>query len=212
MSDKIMFRKSFNGYNTQDVNNYIIEFNNRFKKNDEEKDKIIEELKSKIKELEESTVSHEKTEEIPSDISEKIASLESENEELKNKIKELEAKGTADQSVIEKSNNYDKVSEQIGAMIMDAGAKAETIVSDAKIKAQSQCDEMVNNTQKDLVELNAKYILKIREETENLASQLRLIANKAEEFEEETRNAIKNECENIGKTEIDESVGGNTNE
>ena len=225
MSDKIMFRKSFNGYNTQDVNNYIVEFNNRFKKNDEEKERIINELRARINELESEKLEKNEicSEENSSENNAKITELETEKEQLNEKIKELEAEKeqliskiaelengqVSDQSIIEKSNNYDKVSEQIGAIIMDAGAKAESIKNDAKIEAEREKEQLIENTKKSLGEINESYMKKIAEKAKELSDRLGGIAEEARLFESQTNEEFISECNNAGKENND---GGNTNE
>ena len=216
---QVKFRKSMSGYNKEDVNRYIeemnakccdIEFNSK-KKNAELENKIKEleqknkELEEKNKELEDSKRDENNTEKQMSEmlISELNGTIEKlncekdelikENEQLKYSITEYEKIKEANSDIFEKSSKYDRVSEQIGSMIVNANARAESIVSEAELKAKLNATAMIEEVTAKLQTINEKYINEITTKTVQMTDELRNLSLSADEFRASTKESLESE-------------------
>lgn len=209
---KIKFRNAMGGYNKADVNSYIESLNTKIFESENESRKKIAELEKKIKELEEAV--GEKTEQEIKDLSEKIESadrlivelnghidslkqengeLEKKNNELASKVKEYEKTAVENSELFEKSSKYDKISEQIGSMIVSANARAESIVSEAELKARVAAKTMIDMTVESLNGLNEKYLGDIVAKSVQLTEAFRGISLEAENFRTVTNSALEEE-------------------
>lgn len=165
MSDeKVKFRKSVSGYNKQDVNEYIESFSRKYERNERDLKKTIEEKNKKIAEFEAACKNSEESERIIAELNEKLDSLKSENESLSDannklgvRIAELEKDAELNKEAYEKSGIYDKVSEQIGSMIINANAKAESIVGEAELRAKVKANAMLDDMTDELKAFCEKY-------------------------------------------------------
>ena len=216
---KIRFRKAIGGYNKEDVNSFIEEISARYNSAENEYQKKIKELQNQVNELrgELDAVKEETANElcelretnenngaVIAELNEKLdkatnenEALTKENEALKIENAGLKAQSEQFASACEKSDMYDKVSEQIGSMIVSANAKAETIVKDAEQKALADRNDMIDNAASRIRNMNAKYTGSIKEKTSGISSDLQRIVTEIERFSAESQMALEIECQNI---------------
>ncbi len=209
---KIKFRNAMGGYNKADVNDYIESLNTKIFESENESNKKIAELEKKVKELE-SEVSQKNEEEIK-EIYEKVeradrlivelnghidalrqenGELEKKNIELASKIEEYEKTVSETSELYDKSSKYDKISEQIGSMIVSANARAESIVSEAELKARVASKTMIDMTVDKLNGLNEKYLGEIVAKSVQLTEAFRSLSLEAEGFRMGTNSALEEE-------------------
>ena len=216
MSDKkIQFRKSMSGYNREDVNSYIESMSLKHYEAEHEYRKKITDLENKIKELEEQAkawgenqaveleelrTKAEESDNLIAKLNETVEKLTEEKEELvregaqlKARVNECEKMSESTSDVYEKSSKYDQVSGQIGALILNANAKAETIVNEAQIKARVNTTAMIDGAVDRLQQINEKYISDITSKTVQLTEELRSLCISADSFRADTQTALENE-------------------
>ncbi len=216
---KIRFRKAIGGYNKEDVNNFIEEISARYNSAENEYQKKIKELQNQVSELQgeldavkeetanelcELRETNENNGAVIAELNENLdkatnenEALTKENEALKIENAGLKAQSEQFASACEKSDMYDKVSEQIGSMIVSANAKAETIVKDAEQKAIADRNDMIDNAASRIRNMNAKYTGSIKEKTSGISSDLQRIVTEIERFSAESQMALEIECQNI---------------
>ena len=214
MSDKkIQFRKSMGGYNRDDVNSYIEQISIKHNESEIGYRKKIAELEQKVKELEEKS---EQIDELSKKVEEGdnlIASLNETIEKVNNEKEELikenaqlkaqaeeSAKANDDSDVYEKSNKYDQVSGQIGELILNANAKAESIVSEAQIKARVNTRTMIENAASRLHKINEKYLGDITSKAVQLTEELRVVSLSADTFRTNMKSDIETEYNELKET------------
>ena len=220
MSDnRIKFRKSMGGYNREDVNNYIESITSKNYETEEALKKQIADLEAKvitleaeIEEYEESVVveaeklrnDKEQSELLIAELNNTVAKMGAENTELtqentqlRERVSELEKANASNVEAYEKSNKYDQVSEQIGSVLLNANARAESLVSEAQIKARVHIDNMVEKAAEKLRALNEKYTKEITVKAVGMADELRGISLSAEAFRTQTEAALENECKEL---------------
>lgn len=211
MNDKkIKFRSSMSGYNKADVNGYIADLNAKYYESDAENQRRIRELETRVKELEEE-IAHqngvelealreklEKADNLVVEMNGVIDRLNEEKEaaakdnaELVAKLAEYEKNAEANTEIYEKSSKYDKVSEQIGSMIVSANAKAESIVSEAEIKAKIASKAMIDMTVEKLNDLNEKYTGEILTKAVQLTEELRTLSLATECFRTNIKTSVE---------------------
>ncbi len=220
MNDKkIRFRGAIGGYNKEDVNEYIETLSTKHHAAELESNKKISELEEKVKELENELESRnesflaenaelkerlEKAEALIDELNETLAKQGEEKEQLSKENTELKAKGDeyekmceTNSELYEKSSKYDRVSEQIGSMIVSANARAESIVSEAELKAKVISNAMIEAVLEKLNAVNDRYANEIVTKTVKLTEELGALALNAEKFRNETRNAVESDCGEI---------------
>ena len=220
MSDnRIKFRKSMGGYNREDVNNYIESMSTKSYENEVALKKQIADLEARVKELEEENREYEESVVVEAEklrnekeqsellivelnetvgkLKEEKSALIQENTMLKERASELEKANESNVEAFEKSNKYDQVSEQIGSVLLNANAKAESIVSEAQIKARMHVENMVGKAAEKLQALNEKYTKEITVKTVNMAEELRTLSLSAESFRVQTQNSHEGECKEL---------------
>ena len=208
---KIQFRKAMGGYNREDVNRYIEAMNTKYYEAEEEHRKELKELRAKLEEceasaaeLEELRSEKEKSDRLIVELNGTTEKLQNEKEELsrevlqlREKISELEKTNESNSEIYEKSNKYDQVSEQIGSVLLNANARAESIISEAQIKARVHVSTMVDAAMEKLNGINEKYSKEITTKTVSMTEQLRELSLSAEAFRANTQNAIENDCREL---------------
>ncbi len=216
---KTKFRSALSGYNKEDVNSYIESLSTKYHNEDTENKEKIAKLEKRIKELEEELEAKgelsleetkelkenaEKAENIIAELRNTVDKINEEKEEsikenavLRDRISELEKANEDTAELYEKSSKYDQVSEQIGSMIVNANAKAESIVSEANLRARVASNEMINNVYDRLCVVNDKYTNEIISKTVQLAEELKKVSMDAEVFRSNTKDAVKAECDGI---------------
>lgn len=162
-----LFRKALNGYNKNDVNDYIENMSLRAKKREDELEAKISKLEKALEETEKRAETAEKR-----DFSEEAAAYEKKISEFEQKIDECEKITEAKSEYIEKlessleqkdaeiskysarlsdneksikeavelsdkAKQYDNLSRRLGEIMLNAGNAAEKIVSDANDKASA---------------------------------------------------------------------------
>lgn len=157
------FRTAVGGYNKDDINNYIRETNASFLASSKEyedrihdlstsvaeRDRTIAELKKKLSTADSGELSRLRLKN--GELSDALASVGEENRRFGERIKELErelaelraaeAEEAEEEPVPEekqKAEAYDKVSAQIGRILLDARENAESVIA----AAQSEADEI----------------------------------------------------------------------
>ena len=219
---KIKFRNSMSGYNKQDVNSYIEMLSSKYYDAEADSQKKIAELENKVNELEKEKAEKtmidafeleilkadaEKSESLIAELNNTVERLNGEKDELARQIADLEAKlyeyekmTEVNSEVYEKSSKYDKVSEQIGSMIVSANARAEGIVSEAELKARVISNSMIDSVYEKLTEVNEKYAKEIMTKTVQMTDELRAMSINAETFRAELKAEVENECQKIKET------------
>ncbi len=220
MSDRmIRFRKAVGGYNKKDVNDFIEEISARYNEVENDYQKKLRKLQDQYNELkgELDTLKEETGRELAelrekndtddaviSELNTKLdeatsqnEALTKENEELKIENATLKMQSEQFASACEKSDMYDKVSEQIGSMIVSANAKAETIVKDAEQKAISDRNDMIDSAASRIRNMNEKYTGSIKEKTNVISDDLQRIVSEIERFSAESQMALELECQGI---------------
>ena len=219
---KIKFRNSMSGYNKQDVNSYIEMLSSKYYDAEADSQKKIAELENKINELEKEKAEKtmidasefealkadaEKSESLIAELESTVEKLNGEKGELARQIADLEAKlyeyekmTEVNSEVYEKSSKYDKVSEQIGSMIVSANARAEGIVTEAELKARVISNSMIDSVYEKLTEVNEKYAKEIMTKTVQMTDELRAMSLDAEAFRAELKSEVENECQKIRET------------
>ncbi|MBE6671107.1 MAG: hypothetical protein E7593_02780 [Ruminococcaceae bacterium] len=219
---KIKFRNSMSGYNKQDVNSYIEMLSSKYYDAEADSQKKIAELENKVNELEKEKAEKtmidafelnalksdaEKSESLIAELNNTVERLNGEKDELSKQIADLEAKlyeyekmTEVNSEVYEKSSKYDKVSEQIGSMIVSANARAEGIVSEAELKARVISNSMIDSVYEKLTEVNEKYAKEIMTKTVQMTDELRAMSINAETFRAELKAEVENECQKIKET------------
>lgn len=220
MSDRmIRFRKAVGGYNKKDVNDFIEEISARYNEVENDYQKKLRKLQDQYNELkgELDTLKEETGRELAelrekndtddaviSELNTKLdeatsqnEALSKENEELKIENATLKMQSEQFASACEKSDMYDKVSEQIGSMIVSANAKAETIVKDAEQKAISDRNDMIDSAASRIRNMNEKYTGSIKEKTNVISDDLQKIVSEIERFSAESQMALELECQGI---------------
>ncbi len=213
--EKNKFRKVMGGYNKEDVNRYIQEMSSKHYDIEFNYRKRIIELETRVRELEqkEAPVSEdtgedlselrlkteqsenliEKLNETIQKINEEKEELLKENADLKARISECEKINETSADIYEKSTKYDQVSGQIGSLILNMNAKAESIVSEAQLKARLNSSAMIDNTVDKLQQINEKYINEITTKAIQLTEELRELSLSADNMCANTRAALENE-------------------
>ncbi len=153
------FRTAFHGYEKESVNRFIEETDRAFAEAEEQLKKEIASLKKQFDELKKENDGLKKEVEEKrrlENIGEKLTetkaecdSLRAENEKLKSEysdlakqfqtMKDCKAQDSKDR---EKAEMYDKVSEQIGAMLVEANAAKESIIREAIEKAEKDAEDL----------------------------------------------------------------------
>ncbi|MBQ8746351.1 MAG: hypothetical protein IJZ08_00600 [Clostridia bacterium] len=147
MSDtkNVAFRSAIGGYNREDVNQYILTINREL----EEKALAAEESEKKIEaiteELDAAKADKDALEGIQASLRESVDQLKEENESLREKLAAAEAEKaqlaerlaemekSAEEE--EKSQKYDRISAQIGDIMISANTSADAIVAAANTHA-----------------------------------------------------------------------------
>ena len=190
---------------------YIEEISKKYSDNLSEMEKkigILEKKLSRIEEeaeenarLQQNTVSCTEHEERVAQLTAEIESLKAGNEALENeknqladRLAELDKAAESTNELFEKSAKYDQVSSQIGSMIVSANARAESIVSEAELKARLSSKAMVDTTMERLNDINNKYTGEIIAKALQLAEDLRSLSLSAESFRTDTKSAIETDC------------------
>ncbi len=220
MSDRmIRFRKAVGGYNKKDVNDFIEEISARYNEMENDYQKKLRKLQDQYNELkgELDTLKEETDRELAalrekndnddvviSELNTKLDEATSQNEALSKENEEIKIENTALKmqseqfaSACEKSDMYDKVSEQIGSMIVSANAKAETIVKDAEQKAISDRNDMIDSAASRIRNMNEKYTGSIKEKTNVISGDLQRIVSEIERFSVESQMALEIDCQGI---------------
>lgn len=221
-NNKLKFRKSLNGYNRQDVNEYIATMDRKYSGVESEYQRVFAEQKEIIDELDIkaaasdklSKSNEEKDRELEvlrakqsecdvliGELNDALDRLKVENERLrvenaaiKAKIEELERQAELCGEAYEKSGIYDKVSGQIGSLIINANARAEGIVSEATLKARASASAIINDTTDFLNELNEKCTGKISERAGEFLLRIQELSRDMESFGSEMKLMIQDEC------------------
>lgn len=245
----VVFKNALNGYNREDVNNYISKMNNEFRKNEEnyranlnEQDNEICLLKDKISALEESVKNStpnnglidslsQELQKYRSSVSQQakeIASLETEitnlmslnqtcndqittlNQKLQDAVATINQYHTESKTFIDKAKLYDKMSSQIGDMIIAANSTAEETISNAKYeaneilaKANLEAGRIVKNAEALLQETKLKATEKanklLNQLTQNSASMLESYNKDLAVSVSDTKNALSNVISDLHK-------------
>ncbi len=228
---KVKFRKSMGGYNRDDVNGYIESLSSKYYYAESEYRRKIDDLEKKLKELEEKV---KKADEFSStelkglkeenekgnlligklndkidELSTRNNELEQENASLKSNKEELESIKESCSEAYEKSNMYDKVSEQIGSMIVSANAKAEGIISEAELKARANANAIIDNAVLRLRNMNEKYAGEIMSNSIRLSTEIKKISEYADSFCSETDKNLEQEYKDLISSLESDVAGGN---
>lgn len=152
--DNVLFRTSVNGFNKSDVNSYIMKINAELEAADKtaenskkETDKIKADLKDALSELEEAK----------KELAEQNSIISAQYEEidaLKEKLAALpeRAEKAEDDSLSEKAELYEKMSAEIGDVLIDAKKSANEYLSRAKTKISGRSEKALGAITDDMRE------------------------------------------------------------
>jgi len=180
----LKFKESFKGYNKDDVNNYIETLNNKFISIENEYKKIIlaqnNEIEKSTKEpvsdpqpiVDELIEKNNECNKIINALRDNIEKLNNEKSELylelqkvKVNLNELNEMLNNTDLIQQKADSYDKMSSQIGSMIIFANEKADEIITGANKQAEEitaianeQVNELIEKTKTKIFEVSEKYI------------------------------------------------------
>lgn len=134
----LQFKVSLNGFNKDEVINYIESLNGKYQKMEASYKQQIEELK------ENNNVTVNKNNDNDNEIEKELIALKEENNKLKNQILlyQENEKNVESNPYKEKADLYDKMSSQLGSMIIMANDKAEDIINSANIKVEEAKNEL----------------------------------------------------------------------
>jgi len=121
----VSFKTALKGFDKDDVINYIEQMNNRFRKMEASHNQELEKLRNDLFTNESSGYASI------------ISDLKSENEKLKKQLDELKPDTSR-----EKAELYDKMSGQLGSMIIMANEKADDIIETANKKVDDAKQEI----------------------------------------------------------------------
>ena len=182
MEDTIMdnaapsFKTALNGFHKDDVINYIEQLNTKYRILEASYHLEIDELKNNSK----------KGNSIDADYEKIIADLQAENEALKKQIAEPKP-----DVYREKAELYDKMSGQLGSMIIMANDKADDIVNTASKKVESaksdvtaRVDSLNNQLYNEFVVSVESYMDEINELNKAMNTVLDTLNSKTEESKE----------------------------
>lgn len=202
--EKVKFRKSVGGYNKQDVNEYIESFSRRYEKNEQDLKKTIEAQKGKIAELEAACKKDGESDRIIAELNERLDLLKSENEELSSannklgvRVSELEKEAELNKEAYEKSGIYDKVSDQIGSMIINANAKAESIIGEAELRAKIKANTILEDMTNELKAFCEKYSSEISGKMQELGNSISAVSGDVLAFSSAMEGRIESDRQMI---------------
>lgn len=165
----ISFKTSVSGFNKQDVINYIELINNQYRKMEASYKQEIEQLRNNND---------------PTDYNKIIDDLKAENDELKKQITEIDPNPYR-----EKAELYDKMSSQLGSIIIMANEKADDIinttndkVSDAKHNINKQIDMLNKQLYNEFLLAVESYSDEFKEFNKSIAEILNTLNDKSEQI------------------------------
>lgn len=140
----LQFKISLNGFNKDEVINYIESLNGKYQKMESSYKQQIEELKENINVTVNENNESNENENDNNEIAKELIALKEENDELKKQvlIYQENEKNIESNPYKEKADLYDKMSSQLGSMIIMANDKAEDIINSANIKVEEAKNEL----------------------------------------------------------------------
>lgn len=198
--ENIVFRKSFNGYNKDDVNSYVISISRKVSEAEIAKQEALAKLDAAEKEKEllsaELAVLKLKEENLARNGA-GISNTELEN--LKKTLEEVTRERDEYKNVVEaneeKSRQYDSLSSKLGEVMITANAQAQALISDAEKRANARYDEMLEDSRAKVGELNEKYSGKIFDKTRELLKRLDDIVTDSALLKAEVKVALDEDIE-----------------
>lgn len=136
MSDtkNVAFRSAIGGYNREDVNRYILDINRALQEKSAQADEAESRAETLSAELDAITADKTALEGIRASLQEAIDQLKEENEALREKLAAAEAENArlaVSPEDGDKSQKYDRISAQIGDIMISANTSADAIVAAA---------------------------------------------------------------------------------
>lgn len=198
--ENIVFRKSFNGYNKDDVNSYVISISRKVSEAESAKQDALAKLDAAEKEKEllsaELAVLKLKAENLAK-TGAGISSTELENlkKTLEEVTRERDEYKNAVEANEEKSRQYDSLSSKLGEVMITANAQAQALISDAEKRANARYDEMLEDSRAKVGELNEKYSGKIFDKTRELLKRLDDIVTDSALLKAEVKVALDEDIE-----------------
>jgi len=132
----VKFRDSLKGYNKDDVNSYITALNKEFKDTEIKLEEKIEALEKKLSGLEASQKASPENAEKLAAAELRIKELEEQAGELKTENEKLRSDLSADEENRRKAELYDKMSCQVGDVLLHAGDAADAMLKNAESEAK----------------------------------------------------------------------------
>lgn len=198
--ENIVFRKSFNGYNKDDVNSYVISISRKVSEAEVAKQEALAKLDAAEKEKEllsaELAVLKLKAENLAK-TGAGISNTELENlkKTLEEVTRERDEYKNAVEANEEKSRQYDSLSSKLGEVMITANAQAQALISDAEKRANARYDEMLDDSRVKVGELNEKYSGKIFDKTRELLKRLDDIVTDSALLKAEVKVALDEDIE-----------------
>ncbi len=198
--ENIVFRKSFNGYNKDDVNSYVISISRKVSEAESAKQEALAKLDAAEKEKEllsaELAVLKLKAENLAK-TGAGISNTELENlkKTLEEVTRERDEYKNAVEANEEKSRQYDSLSSKLGEVMITANAQAQALISDAEKRANARYDEMLDDSRAKVGELNEKYSGKIFDKTRELLKRLDDIVTDSALLKAEVKVALDEDIE-----------------
>ncbi len=158
--DSVLFRTSVNGFNKSDVNSYIVKINAELEEADKKAvnaKKDAEAIKIRLEEAEKALAeANGNLEEQNNIISAQYEKIDELKEQIKNLL-EREPETPPAENFAEKAELYDKMSSQIGDVLIDAKKNADDIIENAKKEAA----EMICSAKANISETSEKALRSI---------------------------------------------------
>lgn len=161
------FREAFRGYNKSDVNEYIEKSNQRFSQAETKYKEEIERLKKELS----SKNSDRETERI-SLLNDEVAKLTDELKTARESLDKLNAEKDAAVAASDKSDIYEKMSSELGNVLILANNDAERMISDA----QKKSDEMIENAKKEADDIRSEAKIQAEKLINSVNEKLRVLS------------------------------------
>jgi len=166
-TEQMVFRNSFQGYNKEDVNEYIKKLSKDFAKLEEEYKNTIEKKDAEIKKLNEKAVSEgrkskgNQTAALEAQIAKLNLTIDAQKKEIKDLKEELKKAASANSHVTTHVTTSDALSDEelsrkIGDIFLNANRSADALIAEAKSEAERITTEALREAETLIADAKAK--------------------------------------------------------
>lgn len=218
--ENLLFRKAFNGYNKDDVNDYVINISRKISESESAKQEALAKLEtvererdalvSELSALKKNIDSELATLKVAQKANDRADIGKAELEEMKKALEDVtrerdEYKKAVEQGD-EKTKQYDALSGKLGEIMITANAQAQELISEAEKRANDRYNEMLEESRMKVGELNEKYSEKIFDKTRELLKRLDEIVTDSALLNAELKVALDEDIEECRKYDGGEKV------